>query len=238
MKKVAAGVGNLSTFKVRLRSKKIMNDLSQEKLLDSKRQSLHPCWSCKGPLNDTDLFCETCHAVQPPGHADHFTRLHVEKVFPIDVEALEQTYFELQRHLHPDRFANKTAQEKSLSQQQAVSLNEAFEVLKNPLLRADYLLKTQGVAGISHDHTVNDPVLLMEAMETREALMEATSLETVNKVNDKARKDVRDCVKMIAKAFEVPDLDEARKSALRLKYLTKLLEETRHHKARLVMGDS
>lgn len=206
--------------------------------LTVKNHAIHPCWSCKGPANDTDLFCETCHAIQPPGHADHFARLGVEKLFDLDVDSLERTYFELQHHLHPDRFANKTAKEKSLSQQQAVSLNEAFEVLKNPLLRADYLLQVSGVVGISHDHTVNDPVLLMEAMETREALMEADSVDVVNKVNDKARRDVRDCVKLIANAFSKNNLDEARKLALRLKYLTKLLEETRHHKARLVMGSS
>jgi molecular chaperone HscB len=197
---------------------------------------LHPCWSCKGPSNDTDLFCETCHAVQPPGHADHFARLGVDKIFDLDVDGLERKYFELQRHLHPDRFANKTAKEKSLSQQQAVSLNEAFEVLKNPLQRADYLLIVNGFSGISHDHTVNDPALLMEAMETREALMEASSVEEVNKVNDKARRDVRDCIKLISEAFLQQNLDNARKLALRLKYLTKLLEETRHQKARLVMG--
>lgn len=209
-----------------------MDALSSNRV-ESKHQ-LHSCWSCKGPVNDTDLFCETCHAVQPPGHANHFVRLGVGQAYDIDVNELEQTYFELQRHLHPDRFANKTAKEKSLSQQQAVSLNEAFDVLKDSLLRADYLLQVSGEDGISHDHTVNDPVLLMEAMETRESLMEATSIDVVNKVNDKARRDMRDCVKLISGAFAQSDLDGARKLALRLKYLTKLLEETRHHKARLV----
>ncbi|SCA58074.1 Co-chaperone protein HscB homolog [Candidatus Terasakiella magnetica] len=212
-----------------------MDTSTLNKTLRNDQSGLHPCWSCKGPAGESDLFCETCHAVQPPGHIDHFARLGLHKDYAIDVDALELTYFELQRHLHPDRFANKTAQEKSLSQQQAVSLNEAFETLKDPLLRADYLLQVSGVDGISHDHTVNDPILLMEAMETREALMEAEDVAIVNKLSDKARRDVRDCVKLIAAAFEATNLDEARKLALRLKYLTKLLEETRHHKARLVM---
>lgn len=201
----------------------------------AEQRGLHPCWSCKGPVGESDLFCETCQAVQPPGHINHFERLGLHADFAIDVDGLERTYFELQRHLHPDRFAKKTAKEKSLSQQQAVSLNEAFETLKDPLLRADYLLKVKGVDGISHDHTVTDPALLMEAMETREALMEADDVAVVNKLSDKARRDVRDCVKSIAAAFNSDNLDEARKFALRLKYLTKLLEETRQHKARLVM---
>ena len=212
-----------------------MDASSSDMTLRNDHSGLHPCWSCKGPVGESDLFCETCQAVQPPGHIDHFARLGLHKNYELDVNALESTYFELQRHLHPDRFANKTPQEKSLSQQQAVSLNEAFEVLKDPLLRADYLLQVSNVDGISHDHTVNDPMLLMEAMETREALMEAETVDVVNKLSDKARRDVRDCVKLIAIAFGEQNLDQARRLALRLKYLTKLLEETRQHKARLVM---
>ena len=159
----------------------------------------------------------------------------VDKAYGLDVDALEQRYFELQRHLHPDRFAKKSSREKAMSQQQAVTLNEAFETLKDPLKRADYLLQVVGGEGISHDHTVNDPMLLMEAMETREALMEAENVDQINEITDKARLDVRKCIKSIAAAFEGDDLDNARKLALRLKYLNKLLEETRQHKARLVM---
>lgn len=212
-----------------------MDASNQNMTLKNDHSGLHSCWSCKGPVGESVLFCETCHAVQPPGHIDHFARLGLHHAYDLDVDALERKYFELQRHLHPDRFANKTAKEKSLSQQQAVSLNEAFETLKDPLLRADYLLQVSGSAGISHDHTVNDPTLLMEAMETREALMEATEVDVINKLSDKARLDVRDCVKMIAASFAEKDLEQAKKLALRLKYLTKLLEETRQHKARLVM---
>ncbi|GGF73702.1 co-chaperone protein HscB [Terasakiella brassicae] len=212
-----------------------MDVSNQTMMLKNDKSSVHPCWSCKGPVSGGDLFCETCHAVQPPGHIDHFSRFGLQKAYSLDVDGLERSYFELQRHLHPDRFANKTPKEKTLSQQQAVSLNEAFEVLKDPLKRADYLLSVLGMTGISHDHTVNDPVLLMEAMETREALMEAQSVDTVNALSDKARRDVRDCVRAIAQAFDQEQYDEARKLALRLKYLTKLLEETRQHKARLVM---
>jgi molecular chaperone HscB len=212
-----------------------MDVSSEQMVLKNDNSGVHPCWSCKGPVGESDLFCETCHAVQPPGHIDHFARFGLHKDYSLDTDDLERSYFELQRHLHPDRFANKTPKEKTLSQQQAVTLNEAFEVLKDPLKRADYLLSVKGEQGISHDHTVNDPALLMEAMETREALMEAQDVAAVNKLSDKARRDVRDCIRAIAEAFDKDALDDARKLALRLKYLTKLLEETRQHKARLVM---
>jgi len=194
-----------------------------------------PCWSCKGPRQATDLFCPTCQAVQPPGQLDHFSRFDLAFAYDLDVDALERRYFDLQRVLHPDRFATRSAQEKSLSQQQAVSLNDAFEVLKNPLERANYLLTLKGADGINHDHTVHDPMLLMEAMETREALSLANDVAGVNVIVDKTRKDQRACINAISAAFKQDDLAEVTKLAYRLKYLTKLLDETRQHKARLVM---
>lgn len=210
-----------------------MDGATSSKRLVNDSSGLIPCWSCKGPVAGTDLFCETCHAVQPPGQGDHFARFGIEPDFEVDTDKLEMRYFELQRYLHPDRFANKSAKEKSLSQQQAVSLNEAFEVLKDPLNRADYLLKLKKGEGISHDHTVKDPLLLMEAMETREALMAAEKLSDVEKISDKARRDIRDVTRAIGACFEKDDLDGAMKAALKLKYLKKLFEETRQHKAKL-----
>ena len=64
-----------------------------------------PCWSCRGPVAAEGLFCETCEAVQPPGQADHFARLSLDVSYEVDVSSLDSSYFNLQRRLHPDRFA-------------------------------------------------------------------------------------------------------------------------------------
>src|SRR5262245_58349953 len=132
------------------------------------------CWSCGGPVDTVAPFCPTCRAVQPPRPVDHFGRLGLPVDFAIDAADLDRRYFALQRQLHPDRFATKTSRERALSQSQAVALNEAYETLKDPLERATYLLKLKGIdANPDGRHTVNDPTLLMEQMERREALMEA-----------------------------------------------------------------
>lgn len=211
----------------------MMTDPAMTLLNDTS--NMMPCWSCKGPRQGADLFCPTCEAVQPPGQGDHFSRFGLDPIYALDVDALERRYFDLQRVLHPDRFATRSGKEKALSQQQAVSLNDAFETLKSPLERADYLLKLKGAGGINHDHTLNDPSLLMEAMETREALSMAEDVASVNAIVDKTRKDQRACIKTLDEAFSQDDLEQATKLAYRLKYLTKLLEETRQHKARLVL---
>ena len=136
------------------------------------------------------LFCHTCGAAQPPAQLDHFRRLGLEPDFDVDLDMVEKRYLGFQRAIHPDRFATKPAKERVLAERQAVALNEAYEVLKDPLRRAAYLLGLNGIdAAVSKDETVRDPELLMEAMEAREALMEATSIDKVEKLQAKAGAD-------------------------------------------------
>src|SRR3954466_5779654 len=90
------------------------------------------CWSCAGPVDAAALFCGTCSAVQPPRITDHFTRLSLPVAFGVNLADLDRRYFAAQRQLHPDRFATRTPRERAISQSQAVSLNEAYETLKDP----------------------------------------------------------------------------------------------------------
>jgi len=196
-----------------------------------------PCWSCGGPADAASAFCATCRAVQPPRPLDHFTRLGLPVDFGVNVADLDKRYFALQRQLHPDRFATRTARERAISQSQAVALNEAYEALKDPLERATYLLKLKGVdANPDGCHTVNDPTLLMEQMERREALMEADTPAAVDALAREANSHVSESEAAIAAAFAAGQLEKAGAETTRLKYLVKLVEEARARKARLAQG--
>jgi molecular chaperone HscB len=192
------------------------------------RAGLTSCWSCKGPVAAQVLFCHTCGAIQPPGQLDHFRRLGLEPHFDVDLDLVEKRYLGFQRAIHPDRFATRPARERAFAESQAVALNEAHETLKDPLRRAAYLLALKGVdASVSKDETVRDPELLMEAMEAREALMEATSIEKVEKLQAKAGADAIAILSELSRAFASDDFGAANRLATRLKYLRKYLEETR-----------
>ena len=194
----------------------------------------HACWSCGGPTPAEGSFCATCGAVQPPGNADHFSRLGLARGFDLDRALVERRYFDLQRRLHPDRFATRTAREKALSQAQAVSLNEAFETLTDPLRRAVYLLHLAGIDVLSEGcNQIADPVILMEAMELREALAEAQSAGQVELFLGNVAADVEECVGDLAVAFRKNDTDEAAKLTTRLRYLQKLIDESRARRSRL-----
>lgn len=192
------------------------------------------CWSCKGPVEVSALFCDTCNAIQAPGQLDHFTRFGLERSFVVDIDAMEATYLKQQQLLHPDRFASKSGREQALSSQQAASLNEAFETLKNPVARAHYMLRLAGIEPEGGEgHTVNDPELLMEAMEMREALYDAEDKGTIDAMIKDTRKQARACETELGAALANDAFDVAKKLTTRLRYLMKMTEEARAKKSRL-----
>ena len=193
-----------------------------------------PCWSCKGPVASRALFCHTCGAVQAPGSTDHFTRLGMAPGFDLDDEKLEKQYLGFQRVLHPDRFAGKPAKERVIAESQSVALNEAYETLNDPLKRATSLLRLKGVKSeVAEDKTVNDPALLMEALEKREALAEAESADAIEELMISAGATAIQLLSNLSRAFAADDLAAANRSVLRLKYLRKFLEEARLRRAAL-----
>ncbi len=194
------------------------------------------CWSCRGPVTALALFCHTCGAVQPPRQLDHFARLGLERGFEVDLVELDRRYFGLQRNLHPDRFARRGAKERAIAESQAASLNQAYETLKEPLARAAYLLELAGRrSATAHAATVNDAELLNEAMENREALMEAEDDAAIDRIARKAKDSAESCLAELSLAFRQDDIERADRLATRLRYWQKLAEEARG-KRRLMEG--
>lgn len=192
------------------------------------------CWSCRGPVAADDVFCAICEAVQPPGQRDHFARLGLDVGYEVDAATLDRRYFDSQRRLHPDRFAARTARERILSQQQATAVNEAYETLKDPLKRADYLVHLWG-AGVLPEgcNLVADQELLTETLELREALAEAETAADVAALEARAAADIRACIGDLARVFRGGEIEAACRLTTRLKYLRKLAEECRARRARL-----
>lgn len=186
------------------------------------------CWSCHGPVMTGDLFCATCEAVQPPRPVDPFTRLAMEPGFEMPPDELDRCYFDLQRRLHPDRFATKTSRERAISIALTADINAAYGTLQDPVKRAIALLEMRGVT-IHADgcNTMSDPVLLMEAMEQREALAEVESLDEVEAIATVAAREKTDCLAELADAFGKNDLTTADRLTTRLKYLMKFGDDLR-----------
>lgn len=103
---------------------------------------------------------------------NYFELFGLPVTFEVDGKALTERYRDLQRALHPDRFANAPDQERRLSLQQAAQVNSGYETLRDPLSRARYLLQLQGVEYSDESSTINDLEFLEQQMELRERLAE------------------------------------------------------------------
>lgn len=101
---------------------------------------------------------------------DYFTLFGLDPVYAIDREKLTQRYQELQRQYHPDRFATQSEQDKMQALQQAATINSAYQSLRHPLKRAEYMLSLHDYDINNEQHTMHDTAFLIEQLELREEL--------------------------------------------------------------------
>ncbi|WP_291971124.1 co-chaperone HscB [Candidatus Symbiopectobacterium sp.] len=101
---------------------------------------------------------------------DYFTLFGLPVHYDVDGSLLLSRYQELQRKFHPDRFATQHERERLLAVQQAATVNDAYQSLKHPLKRAEYMLSLHGFDLSNEQHTMRDTAFLMEQLELREQL--------------------------------------------------------------------
>jgi molecular chaperone HscB len=164
---------------------------------------------------------------------DHFARLGLPAALDVEPASLDKAYFALQRQWHPDRFVSRPAAERARASTEAAALNDAYRTLKDPLSRAIYLAGLNGVEMPAEGKTIDDPDLLMEAMETREALHEAATPEAVEALAENAAADYRKALQDLGSLFLAKDNAAIRKALLRLRYLDKFAGEARSRQVKL-----
>src|SRR3954471_9014841 len=158
---------------------------------------------------------------------DHFARLGLPAALDLDAGALDKAYFARQREWHPDRFVGKPPELRAKASIEAAALNDAYRTLKDPLSRAVYLAALKGVELPGDGKTIDDPELLMEVMDAREELHEASSIAEVDALARFAREDLQKALDGLPRLFSANDKAAIRKTLLRLRYLDKFAEEAR-----------
>lgn len=106
--------------------------------------------------------------------------------------AIDARWKELQREVHPDRFAAQGAAAQRVAMQWSVRINEAYQRLKDPLKRAAYLCELRGAPIQAESNTAMPAQFLMQQMEWRESLDEARTeedLDTLAQALSRARAD-------------------------------------------------
>ena len=112
--------------------------------------------------------------------ANYFSSFDLDPAFSIDVAILEQRYEQLMTICHPDRFAAAPAFEQRAAAKRAADINEAFNVLKQPVSRAGHLLQLAGVDLPALERQPADPEFLFEQMMLREKVQEFADLNADN----------------------------------------------------------
>ncbi|MDZ4358619.1 MAG: Fe-S protein assembly co-chaperone HscB [Variovorax sp.] len=108
-----------------------------------------------------------------------FQLFAVPASFTQDRAVLDARWKELQREVHPDRFAAQGAAAQRVAMQWSVRINEAYQRLKDPIRRASYLCELHGAPLNAENNTAMPGAFLMQQMEWREALDDARDIAAV-----------------------------------------------------------
>ncbi|MBN6363319.1 co-chaperone HscB [Providencia huaxiensis] len=169
---------------------------------------------------------------------DYFTLFGLTPIYAIDSEQLTLRFQDLQRQYHPDRFATCSEQEKMQALQKAANINAAYQALRHPLKRAEYMLSLHGFDINNEQHTMHDTAFLMEQLELREELDNIENSDDALDLLAKFMQNVKQ-MQQARSALMVTELDameweKAADTVRKLRFLDKLQQQAEQLEERLL----
>ena len=172
------------------------------------------------------MRCSNCTGILAPPSPSHFMDILVpiEAIrtsnFDLDMTLVKERYLNFQRYLHPDLIAfhlrNKreaVEEQKNILEEWSAWVNRAWEVIKDPLRRAEYLV---GVKESELDKMQTDSTTLMTTMQVREELESGKDVTDLKSENGKRLGETEEALR---KAFQNRlDRTEIVKLIVKLKY--------------------
>ncbi|MCG9638799.1 co-chaperone HscB [Vibrio sp. 10N.261.46.E11] len=169
---------------------------------------------------------------------NHFELFGLPLQFQLDGSLLSSQFRDLQRQFHPDKFATASERDRLLAVQKAAQINDAYQVLKNPISRAEYLLVQHGEDIRGEQQTMQDPMFLMEQMELREELEDITDSsdpeDALFAFEGKVSKMYKQQLSAIQQELDSEAWLEAADRVRKLKFIAKLKNEIELVEDRLI----
>ena len=127
---------------------------------------LQSCRHCGAGAPTEVHFCPQCERILSlTRHGDYFSFFGLPRKLVVDLADLDVRFRRLSRQFHPDYFYNATPAERLASLERASYLNDAYRVLRQPLDRAEYLLKLEGLPSVGLHQDANElPAGVLEEM--------------------------------------------------------------------------
>ena len=167
---------------------------------------------------------------------NYFELFQLPVTFSIDLEDLENRYFEPHKTSHPDRFVDASDQEKRLAVQWTMQINEAYQNLRDPLARAIYLLKQSGIE--LADNPQMSATFLVQQIELRE---EIDSIETHPDGSEQVEALIRSISEQTVElqqqfitAYEAGNMSEAREGVYQMQFMVKLQQSARQMEEKIL----
>ncbi|MFS1420305.1 co-chaperone HscB [Vibrio splendidus] len=169
---------------------------------------------------------------------NHFELFGLPLQFQLDGSLLSSQFRDLQRQFHPDKFAIASERDRLLAVQKAAQINDAYQVLKNPISRAEYLLVQHGEDIRGEQQTMQEPMFLMEQMELREELEDIADSsdpeDALFAFEGKVSKMYKQQLSAIQQELESEAWLEAADRVRKLKFIAKLKNEIELVEDRLI----
>ncbi|PVV03590.1 hypothetical protein BB560_001921 [Smittium megazygosporum] len=176
------------------------------------------CWHCNSLIEKRKIVCNKpdCKHIQPLDTSNnYFDVLYDSNVtFKLDLRKLRNNFINLQQSAHPDINTNEDT---DYSQNQSIWLNKAYENLKNPLLRAKYILYLKGKE-IREDEKSSNPEFLFTVMDIRERIESLENSEDVKQTANLIEDLIQEKIKEMAAEY-YSDIDSFREKTIELSYL-------------------
>ncbi|MBE8215231.1 MAG: Fe-S protein assembly co-chaperone HscB [Endozoicomonadaceae bacterium] len=122
---------------------------------------------------------------------NYFQFFELPIMYTISLQQLETAYLNKQRAYHPDYYPNQL--EKMKATQISAWINDSYNTLKSPILRAKYLLKLHHILVDMATMTIRDTDFLMKQMSLKEALAAYQSSTMTDESIDQLFKETEQC---------------------------------------------
>ena len=99
----------------------------------------------------------------------------IDRKLAVDQQDLQKRFYDLSRQWHPDRFTRKSPDEQAQALEATSVLNDGYRTLRDPIKRAEYVLKEEGFPIGEQRSKDVPPELLEEVFELNMALEELKS---------------------------------------------------------------
>jgi molecular chaperone HscB len=141
---------------------------------------------------------------------NHFEIFNLPQSFDIDQKNLTKSYFNLQAKYHPDKYNGPDI---------SASINDAYKILQDDTMRAEYLLQLLGIALPNLDF-----VELESLMEENEKLEESSNKEELENILLENQEKIKECKSKISVAFCENIQSEAAKICAKMKYIDRIIQ--------------